>query len=301
MLRVLIIGVDGAIGSALAEALTERDHQVWGTTRRDRSSGPSERIRLDLATGDLSKVALPRVDVAIVCAAMARFADCRSQPELARQVNVTAPALLAERLTNDGTRVVLLSTSAVFDGRTPHVSAETAYAPLSAYGRLKAEAESRIRALGAPAGVLRLSKVIAPATPLVAEWVARLSAGKPIDAFQDLTLAPITLADAVHAATAAIEDERGGIYQASGAQDIAYLDLAMQLVRDLGSPAELVRAASAAEQGIPEEEMLRYTSLDSGRLTARTGWKPPGISTVVRSVLDHWRHMPVNDGTAVSR
>src|ERR1700742_1698616 len=106
-MRCLIIGVDGSFGGALSRSLQGLGHEVIGTTRRRDLAAPLP--------------VLPRVDVAVICAAISRLDDCRQHPELAHRVNVAAPLELARTLTKAGARVILLSTSSVFGCLTPHV------------------------------------------------------------------------------------------------------------------------------------------------------------------------------------
>lgn len=275
MAKVLVIGIDGAIGQAAADAFIARGDNVTGTTRRPQSSGAGSRFHLDLAASDVDKMPLPPADVAIICAAMSRFADCREKPELARRVDVTAPAILARRLIDAGSRIVLLSTSAVLDGQSPHAKADTPTAPSSQYGGLKADAEKAILALGKGAAVLRLTKVVTLDMPLVRGWIDALASGEPVSAFTDMTLAPVSLDDVARGLMAVADDRVGiGIYQLSGAADISYFELAGHLARRLGASASLVQAARAADS-IPSGEVMRYTTLDTERLSQLTGWAAP--------------------------
>ena len=67
--------------------LAAAGHDVIATTRqRDRVNSATTFLDMGEGLG-----ALPRADVAVICAAITRFSDCRNFPELARQVNVTAP------------------------------------------------------------------------------------------------------------------------------------------------------------------------------------------------------------------
>lgn len=289
---MLVIGVDGLIGRALAQALAARGDTVVGTSRRPSPGGAGAPITLDLAASGAARTPLPPVDAAVICAAMARFADCREQPELARRVNVEAPVALAARLATSGARVVLLSTSAVFDCRTPHVTAEQPPSPRSAYGALKAEAEAKILALGARACVLRLTKVLTPDMPLFVNWIAGLRRGRAIEAFDDLTISPLRTQDVVAALLAVLSDRGGGIYQVSGAEDISYADAARHLARRLGVAPDLVGTTRAVDRGIPESEVTRYTSLDASRLAALTGWTPPPAEAVIDAVFGYLLGVP---------
>jgi dTDP-4-dehydrorhamnose reductase len=284
MPRALIIGIDGLIGTALAKALIARGTVVVGTTRRAHSAIPGSRIALDLAADDAAEAQLPNVDVAVVCAAMARFADCRQQPELARRVNVSTPAALAARLVRGGARVVFLSTSAVFDCRSPRVPAERPTSPRSAYGALKAEAEAAILALGGQVSVLRLTKVMTSQMPLFVNWISAFSRGESIEAFDDLIFSPISMCDVLTGLLAVLTDDSGGIYQLSGSQDISYAEAARHLARRTGTRVDCVKAVRAIDRGIPESEVMPYGSLDATRLSRLTDWRPPKADDVLNSV-----------------
>jgi dTDP-4-dehydrorhamnose reductase len=285
MPSVLIVGIDSLIGASFAEALVALGTAVIGTTRRAQSSGLGARMVLDLAAVDAAHVQLPSVDVAVLCAAMARFADCREHPEVARRVNVSVPAVLAARLVRAGARVILLSTSAVFDCRSPRVPANRSASPKTAYGALKAEAEAAILALGTQASVLRLTKVITPRMPLFVSWIDALSRGEVIEAFADLTLSPITMFDVLTGLLAILADQGGGIYQLSGAEDVSYAEAARYLADKAGVGADRVKAVRAIDRGIPENEVTRYTSLDTSRLSSLTGWRPPAAIHVLDTVF----------------
>lgn len=271
MARVLVVGVDGLIGADLARAYAGEGFEVVGTTRRGPGSDPSV-LDLDLARVDAATWPLPQVDVAVFAAAMARFADCRAHPDLARRINVEAPAILAARLAAAGARSILLSTSAVFDGSRPHVPADAPTSPTSPYGAFKSEAEGAFLALGDRGGVVRLTKVLGPVHPLLSGWIDALRAGTAVEAFDDLRMAPIALADVRAGVRAA--SEAGGIVQVSGSRDVSYRDVLGHIADRLGSRPGLVRTASAAARGIPENDRPAHTSLDTAALSAG-GWRPP--------------------------
>ena len=177
MAKALIIGVDSTIGYALAKLLRARGDQVIGSTRRNPSAPEKSCIFVDLAKSESATWNLPDADFAVICAAMSRQADCREKLDVARQVNVTTPVMLAERLVARGTRVIFLSSSAVFDGELPFAPADRATAPKSAYGMLKSEAEAAMLDIGRKVSILRMTKVIAPDMPLLARWIKSLARG----------------------------------------------------------------------------------------------------------------------------
>jgi dTDP-4-dehydrorhamnose reductase len=280
-MRVVIVGADGLIGNALHASLRERGHTVLGTTRSNGSPGHKDRIFLDLSASTLRPI--PPADVVIVCAAMSRFADCRNYPDQARQVNVLAPLMIAEKAGEYGGRALLLSSSVVFDCRSPHAMADQPAAPCSAYGRLKAEAEAGVLALGGT--VLRLTKVVAPGTGRLADWVSALERGQIVQAFEDHRFCPIKLESVLDAVAAIAEQKSGGVFQLSGTEDISYADAARHLANRLGIPGDRVEGTLAVDNGVPENEVTPYTSLDTSRLSALSGYCPRPPRDVIDDVF----------------
>jgi dTDP-4-dehydrorhamnose reductase len=280
-MHCLVVGADGSFGGALSQLLRRRGHDVLATTRRGAHVVRDGFVFLDLAA-PLPEI--PRTDVAVICAAMARFEDCRRFPELAHRVNVTAPLELSRSLVRAGGRVIFLSTSAVFDGKRPHVPEGETPSPGSAYGILKAEAERHLLDLGAAVSVLRMTKVVKPNAGLLSDWTRHLAEGRMVRAFDDLRFCPIKVEHVVDAIVALIEGGDGGIYQVSGAADISYLDAARFLARRIGVGDDRVAALHGLENGVAEAELPRFTSMASGRLSRLTGFSPPEPFDVLQDV-----------------
>jgi dTDP-4-dehydrorhamnose reductase len=285
MLRALIIGIDSVIGQALGEALTARGDTVFGTTRRAETVDGGRRLWLDLERIEAPQTTLPAVDITVFCAAKARYAECRLDPVLARGLNVEATVDLARRLVDQGSRVLLLSTSAVFDGSRPHRRAEEPTRSASLYGSLKVEAEAGVLALGHAAAVFRLTKLVTPQMPLLTGWMFALAGGRNIRAFTDLRFCPLSLGHVVPALLAVIDDCGDGIYQVSGSDDITYADAARHIAFRISAAPRLIEAVRAIDNGIPPAEILAHTSLDTTRLSTLTGFQPPSPFAVLDAVF----------------
>ncbi len=281
--RILVIGGDGIIGSALVKALEGRGDVVFATTRREGQNGIG-RLRLDLEDSDIESVNLPQADVAVFCAAVTGFGRCRTFPSLARQVNVTATSALARKLVSQGTRVILLSTTAVFDLQVPNVPANAPVRPLSIIGQVKAEAEAEFIKMGAAASILRLTKVLTKDAALFTNWMAALWQHQRVVAFSDLYIAPLTLDQVTNAVVTIFKDPSGGIYQISSAHDISYFEAARYLAQRMQLDVNYVRRELAIDNNIPSDEIARYTSLDSSRLAALTDQPPSSPYEVLELV-----------------
>ena len=281
----LLVGGDSEIGRIAAARLGTR---AVATTRRPRGAS-DKRIVLDLAEDHLARFEPPAgVTSACILAAVARLGDCEKDPVGSARVNVAGTLTLAERLIGRGVHVLFVSSDKVFDGATPRVAADAPTAPVSEYGRQKAQTEATLRTYmqrGAPVAILRLAKVVSPATALLRDWSAALTAGKPIRAFHDLTMAPVAAATVVDAIDALMGARATGIFQLSGPRDIAYLDAGRFLAERLAADPALVLRASLAATNPPKGAGPPHTTLDSGALATRCGIAVPDGFEVLASVL----------------
>jgi dTDP-4-dehydrorhamnose reductase len=280
--RAIVVGADGSIGGALARELACRGNTVYGTTRRT-ALVAEDRPFLDLAL-NVEDVMLPEADIAFFCAAVVSFAECRLNPSRARHVNVTSPVALAQRMSAAGTRVVLLSTSAVFDWSMPRVPATHPLCPVSKYGEIVAEAETEFSKLGS-ASILRLTKLLTGKLALFSDWIDKLSQGEEIVAYTDIHVSPVTIDDVLIALFAVAADPASGIYQVSGARDISYYEAACHISDVLNRDRKLIIERRGVDVGIPRQEAPRYASLDPSRITKLTGWVPPEPFDVIDRVF----------------
>lgn len=282
----LIVGGDSEIGSAACRALKAEGLAVAATTRR-REGVALERPFLDLAAVDQFQPS-PQTQAVCFCAAVARIAACAADPEGTAHINVQQTAALIDRLLARGIYVLFLSTNQVFDGRVAQVAADAPYSPVSEYGRQKMRAEKWLRAhmaRGAPAGILRLAKVVSPRMPLIEGWAANLAAGRPISAFSDMTLAPTPIDLVCDAIAALLQDRPRDILQLTGPRDITYTDVGRLLARRLDVDLSLVRATSARKAGLPEGSTPPNTTLDSRALQDRYGIEAPDVEEVIENLV----------------
>lgn len=134
MTRFLITGASGMLGHDLQSVLEGRDVTALSRTE------------LDVADEAASLEAVSGHDVVINAAAYTRVDDAESHEDDARRVNALGAASLAGAAAEHGALLVQVSTDYVFDGTasTPY-DEDAPLAPVSAYGRTKAEGERLVR------------------------------------------------------------------------------------------------------------------------------------------------------------
>jgi dTDP-4-dehydrorhamnose reductase len=151
---VWVTGAGGLIGNALLRAPNApQDYQVIGLTR-------SELDLLDFAALE-HRFRADAPALIIHCAAISTAAACAKQPELARSVNVEITRKLTDLCAP--TRLILLSTDLVFDGRQGNYAETDAVNPLNLYAETKVEAERIV--LSAPRNVVIRTSLNAGISP----------------------------------------------------------------------------------------------------------------------------------------
>jgi dTDP-4-dehydrorhamnose reductase len=255
------------------------------TTRRGERLGDG-RVFLDLAPPLAEWQPPAETRAACIFAAVGHLVDCQRDPVGSALINVTRTVELIERLVARKVYVLFLSTNQVFDGSRPQVPVATPLGPVSEYGRQKARTETRLQAMtaaGAPVGILRLAKIVAPGMALLRQWQEALAAGRPVHAFHDMVMAPTPIGVAAAAITALLAERCSGIWQLTGPRDISYAEVATYIARHLDADRALVRPVAAA--GMPEGSTPRNTTLDSSALRARFGIATPAPWPTIEGVL----------------
>lgn len=277
---VLVVGADGLIGAALVQRLSRGGARVLSTSRRAASHAT---FHVDL-TAPGSWPALPKVDAAVLCAGNTSINACADDPAATAAVNVAGLSALAERLAAQADMVLLLSSNQVFDGSVARRRRADGYGPVCQYGRQKAAAEAHVLGLTGGA-VLRLTKVLTPDLPLLTGWCADLAAGRPVTPFDNFPLAPVTLDFAVDTIADILSRGEPGVYQASGAEDLTYADLALALAGHAGADPGLVTPAQAVPAALGFERLPRYSTLEMELEEARFGRAAPASDGVLEEVV----------------
>ena len=247
MKRAIVAGSTGTIGRALAARLRTEGREVIGVSR---TAAARDDIRLDLTSASSSWPAWPTADVTYICVGCGGLEACERDPAGTRRVHVDAVAALARCAAEHGQFVVFLSSSHVFDGLRPVARVSDPYRPRTVYGRQKAEAELAVLEQPGTA-VLRCSKIVGPGDARLTAWRTALLAGLPVEASEDVPVAPLSMDDAVTALIDVGDAREPGAFQVSGPDEGTYFSMAQALAAYLGADASLVRRASAGDAGVP--------------------------------------------------
>ena len=169
-MNILLLGKNGQVGWELQRALAP----LGDVVALDRRSTPAADLSDPDALATLVRDLRP--DAIVNAAAHTAVDTAESEPDLARAVNTTAPAVLAREAAALGAWLVHYSTDYVFDGSgTAPWTEDAPVAPLSVYGQTKADGEAAIRLAAGQHLIFRTSWVYAARGGNFAKTMLRLA------------------------------------------------------------------------------------------------------------------------------
>jgi dTDP-4-dehydrorhamnose reductase len=300
-LRILVTGVSGQVGGALAARLGERAY-------------PADRSLLDLARPADIPAVLDRLspDIIINPAAYTAVDNAEGEANLARTVNVEAPATIARWAAGGNIPFIHFSTDYVFDGSGNQAWREDdKTGPLSVYGRTKMDGEEAVRSARGPHLVVRTSWIYAARGKNFLRTIARLAAERQeLRIVADQCGAPTSAALIAGALAQMVGEENTALVRRFAAAG-GLVHLAASGVTSwhgfAGAIVEGLRARGirlAAERIIPictEEYPTRAirplnSRLDLTRLAIVFGISPPKWEAALSDELDRLaKELPMNN------
>ena len=149
-MKILITGVNGQVGHALMQELTE--HELIGLTRQDCDLTNLDQIRQVIDQHQPEMIINP--------AAYTKVDQAEDEPELAFQINRDAPRVMAEKAREYHIPLIHFSTDYVFDGdkEGAYLEDDPTHA-LGVYGQSKRAGEEAIQEVGGLTYIFRTSWV----------------------------------------------------------------------------------------------------------------------------------------------
>jgi dTDP-4-dehydrorhamnose reductase len=292
-MRVLILGVAGMLGHKLYQRL-QSDFDVWGTVRRPWSYYESldlfrrDRIVELVDAGDLATVHQALEDAAagvvVNCIGIVKQLPEARDPVKSITVNSLFPHQLALRCSQQGARLIQISTDCVFSGRRGMYREDDLPDPEDLYGRTKLLGE-----VDAPHLTLRTSIIgreIQGSAGLV-EWFLAQRSGL-VQGFQRAIYSGLTTIELTEVIRDLVEFHRSlrGLYHVSS-EPISKYDLLQLLKMSYRADVEIQ----------PFSEVVIDRTLDGRRFSEETRWQAPSWREMLKRMAedptpyDRWRRV----------
>jgi dTDP-4-dehydrorhamnose reductase len=220
-------------------------------------------------------------DVVIHTAAIGSVDFAERNREQTRKVNVGGTKVVAELCQIFKSRLIYISSNAVFDGRTPFYSETAPVNPINSYGQIKVEAENVVRESNIPWAIVR--PILMYGWPYHGErdnpvvwWVRSLENGKPLKVVDNVFSKPLPAWSCAEAVWALIQQTRTGIYHAAGRDHISLYQFALLTAEIFGLDANLITP-------VPDSFFLEIaprpqdTSFDTSKMENELGVKTIGV------------------------
>jgi len=147
---ILVFGARGQVGREIVALAAARGLAVAGLSRADADITNETTVRV--------AIEVHRPAVVVNGAAYTSVDRAEREPEIAAAANVTGPAVLAAVCASTGVPFIHISCDYVFNGAKKSAYVESdRVAPISVYGRTKAEGEAKVRELCPRHVILRTS------------------------------------------------------------------------------------------------------------------------------------------------
>ena len=271
----------GATG--LLGAVAVLDHKdafdVVALSRREPLRVPGVRAELlDLATDDLGPLwDRWRPDLVLHTAAQASLEACEQDPELAHRLNVEAPRRLAAMCAASGTRMVHVSTDAVFDGTAGPYREDDEPNPRSVYARTKLAGEEGCLEANPDVLVGRVNFFgwsRSGSRSLAEFFLGRLRAGVEAPGFTDVEFAALYNRDLARLLVEAGVRGLSGVHHVVSSDRMSKFEFGRAVARAFGYDEELVVPARMADRTGGPARSPRL-SLDPSRFAAAIGEAMP--------------------------
>jgi dTDP-4-dehydrorhamnose reductase len=263
-MRIAVVGAGGQLGAATIHGL-KPEHDVVGF----------DRASLDITSPALVNIAMTRArpDLVINCAAYNAVDAAEDHPVEALEANAMAVRNLARAARAQGATLVHYSSDFVFDGEADRPYTEDDRPnPRSVYAASKMLGEW-FAADAQPAYVLRVESLFGrapggpPAKGSVAMIVDALRRGARPKVFEDRTVTPTYLADAVRATIDLVQRRAPvGLYHCVNSGSCTWLEFALEAARLLGVEP-LVEAVRVSDVRL-KAQRPRYCALSNAKLRA---------------------------------
>lgn len=280
-MKIAVFGKTGQVASALAQyASDEVGIETIGRedvdfSRPDDVAAATEQLN---AHAIINAVAYTAVDAA------------ETDEALARLVNATSVARMAEIAARRGLPLVHISTDYVFSGsgsapRTPDAATD----PLGVYGATKLEGERSIEKANGSYVILRTSWVFSANGTNFVKTMLRLSEtrdtlGIVSDQVGGPTPADSIATAAVTCAQSLLAGSQGGTFHFAGAPDVSWADFAREIFRQAGRPVTVNDIPTTAYP-TPAQRPLN-SRLDCESLRAAFGIQRPDWRKGLTRVLE---------------
>lgn len=289
---LLITGISGLLGSNLAYYFKDI-YQVNGIylSHPVKVAGVQSR-KVDITVKEELQRAIDEIDpdVLIHCAALANIDICEENPDLAERVNVYGVKNIVESIKRRDTKLIHISTDAIFDGEQGNYTEVNEVNPPHVYGRTKCQGEREAsKREGSLIARVNIFGWDAQTNRSLGEWVVNeLSAGRNIKGFTDVYFSSMYTLKLAELLYLAIQKYLGGIYNFASSTALSKYEFAVNIAKAFGLDTSLIEPISVDNFSF-KAARAKNLMLDTAKLQNALRREIPTIEDSIEAFYDDFK------------
>ena len=283
MLRLLVTGGSGLMGSKVAELALQKGYEVFsGYAQHLPEHGLGVKFDLMDGSGVADMVRATQPDAIIHTAALTDVDLCETNKDLAYRMNVLGTKTLAEAAREVGAFTVYTSTDYVFNGSRGMYREEDATDPVNYYGYSKLSGEPYCTAV-ARTCVVYGSRPASGKVNFALWLLERLTRMETVNVVTDQYITPTLNTNLAEMVLELAERRLKGVYHLAGATRLSRYDFAIELAKSFELNEDLVTRSRMNEMRWAAKRPAD-SSLDTSKASKCLDSKPWNIEEALRTL-----------------
>ena len=288
--KLLVLGGSGLVGSSFINT-SKTDYDIIFSYNTNKIKIPNtQSFQIDLFDNDKIKKIIKNYNPDIVLHTIAHSSVdlCETDHSIADRLHVDATNQIANTCASVNSKLIFLSTDAVFEGQLNKKYSETDIPnPVNYYGKTKLEAEKIVLNASSNNVVLRTSVIYGwHEKSRFTNWILDyLKHGKSVDPFSDQFNTPTLIDDLVKVILKIIDKNISGLYHATGKTCLNRYQFAILLAKRFSYDVSLVHSVTKLEKKQNAPRPIS-TCLDSIKLENTLNFSFSDISAGIDSIFN---------------
>lgn len=279
-MKLLITGGSGIIGYKLVNFFSAQNTVFY--TYSSNSTGDKNSTYMDVRDRNASIKLIGKIkpDIVIHCSAITNMDLCERDKALAKAININGTQNVVDGCKKTGSKMVYISTSAVFDGRKNIYKENDKTSPINYYGLTKREGEIITMDSGLPYLILRTDLPYC----WTEKWQRKTCIEKMLDKFHvnenikevsDWYNTPTYVPNFTEVMARLLDKNKTGIYHLAGPDFINRVEMAFMVARIFKADSKLISAINSAELNLDAKRGC--SKLDNTKAQKISGLKLIGL------------------------
>jgi len=290
-MKIFIVGGSGVIGSYFVKSFAKENSDINYTYYKNKVSY-TKGINLDVQDRDDTLKILKKFqpDLIIIANALTGVDFCEANPSLAESINVKGTKNIVDGCKSVNSKLVFISTSAVFNGTKSEYSENDKPNPTGIYGLTKFQGEKIIQESNLPFLILRTDQPYCwkekwQHTNSVIRVIENLEKNQQFKEVVDWYNTPTYVPDFVNATKELIQKDLEGIFHLVGSDFISRYDWSQKVADIFHLKKNLIKPIDSSELKLPVER--NNIKLNNNKLLQNTGYKMAGVEEGLRKMLEN--------------